>query len=456
MKSEQAVVTLREWEISRPDVGAPLAHYGLSDAARKVAKQLTEAGTLEVLELARGLEIRASSFVGRLTLGQVTITVQPKLSGAPFINLLRYAYGLRHLDLHEPVEYATEKWAFQDLLVQQLAAEVAELLARGVHREYNRTSTDLESPRGRIEFGRLARMTRWTGAELPCIHYPRSDNTLLNQVVLGGLAHARQVTSDVDLRAQLTRLIKTLSQTVSLKKLSILVLNEARQTIDRRTTAYEPALVIIQLLLEAEGVSLDGERGRVRLPGFLFDMNRFFQALISRFLHDHLAGCEIEDEYRLKELFYYDPRLNPRRLRPPVLRPDFVIRRNQRTAAILDAKYRDLWENPLPREMLYQLALYALGQGGDDRKSIIVYPTTDINASDQVIILREPRSGDLQARVILRPLNLLTLELLLRSRDPQTIREREILARQLPFGRAKQNASASRQYISAAAAQLDG
>ena len=32
----------------------------------------------------------------------------------------------------------TEKWTFQDLLVQQLAAEVTELLARGIHRDYER------------------------------------------------------------------------------------------------------------------------------------------------------------------------------------------------------------------------------------------------------------------------------------------------------------------------------
>ena len=59
-------------------------------------------------------------------------------------------------------------------------------------------------------------------------------------------------------------------------------------------------------------------------------MNRFFQALISRFLHDHLQGYEIKDEYRLKELFYYDPHRNPQKRRAPVQKPDFVIRRNGR------------------------------------------------------------------------------------------------------------------------------
>ncbi len=147
-----------------------------------------------MLELARGLEIRATSFVGRLTLGDVNVTVQPKLSGAPFINLLRYAYRPRHLDLYKPVGYATENWSFQDLLIQQLTAEVAELLARGVHREYDRTYADLPNPRGRIEFDRLVGMTHWARAALPCVHYPRTDNNLLNQAVLAGLLHAIRIT----------------------------------------------------------------------------------------------------------------------------------------------------------------------------------------------------------------------------------------------------------------------
>jgi 5-methylcytosine-specific restriction enzyme subunit McrC len=225
-----ATVILREWETLRPDSGSPLAHRTLNnDASRELAEQLSDQGSVRVLELARGLEIRATSFVGRLTFGEVTVTIQPKLSGAPFINLLRYAYDLRHLDLYEPVAYATEKWAFQDLLMQQLAAEVRELLARGVHREYHRTCASLANPRGRIEFDRLVGITQWTSAALPCVHYPRTDDTLLNQVVLAGLAYAARLTTNVDLRAHLKRLMKVLNTTVCLNELSVNML----KTLDR-------------------------------------------------------------------------------------------------------------------------------------------------------------------------------------------------------------------------------
>ncbi len=53
---------------------------------------------------------------------------------------------------------------------------------------------------------------------------------------------------------------------------------------DRTTRAYKPAIWIIQILTDAGGPSLGGETGP-RLPGFLFDLNRFFQALLAKFLY---------------------------------------------------------------------------------------------------------------------------------------------------------------------------
>ena len=434
-------VSLREWETLRPEHGSPLINRNLcnSEAVRELAERLTERGQLEVLELARGLELRATSFVGRFTLGDITVTVRPKLSGAPFLRLLRYAYGLRDLHLYTPVDFDSAKWAFQDLLLLQLASETRELLTRGIHRDYERISADLTNPRGKIDFGDFVKMVSRARGVLPCVHHPRTEDTILNQALLAGVLYGTQLATDKDLRDHLSRLAKILSATISIKNLDAILLTEARRAMDRRTQAYDPALILIELLFQGEGVLLDVGTNRVRVPGFLFDMNRFFQTLMSRFLHEHLEGYEIQDEYRLKELFCYDSDRNPLRRRAPVQKPDFVIRRNRKIAAILDAKYRDLWEKPLPREMLYQLALYALGQAGNDCKAVILYPNLAAEASEQVILIREPVSGVTQAQVILRPVNLLKLEQLLQCRDWQTNQRKAELASQLSFGSVRDN-----------------
>lgn len=429
-------VSLREWETAEPTRGTILAGRSLTgfEAGRQLAERLTKSGRIEILELARGLELRATSFVGRFSLGELTVTIHPKLTGSPLLNLLRYAYGLRHLSLYEPVAFASTMFTFQDLLIQQLAVEARELLARGMHRDYERRNSDLGTPRGRIDFTRYIRVAHRAKASLPCIEHPRVEDTLLNQVLLGGLIFAGRVAVDVDLRAQVKRLAKMLSATVLERHLDGSMMEEVWHKMDRRTTAYEPALVVIELLLKGEGVSLDGEAEHVRLPGFLFDMNRFFQALLSRFLRENLEDFEVEDECRFKGLFRYDPERNPRRRQAPVQKPDFVVRRDRKIVTVLDAKYRDLWERPLPREMLYQLALYALGQSGPRRRATILYPTMDTAAREQAIVVQEPIGGMSQAEVVLRPVKLLEFDRLVSAREPKAGKRRSACAMQLAFG----------------------
>src|SRR5205807_2696460 len=97
------------------------------------------------------------------------------------------------------------------------------------------------------------------------------------------------------------------------------------------------------------------------------------------------------DELRLRGMIQFLPGFNPRRGPPTIPRPDFVIFQGTRQVAILDAKYRDLWEKRLPREMLYQLAIYAAGH--EPRSATILYPTTDDSAKEVRIAITDPVGG---------------------------------------------------------------
>ena len=172
----------------------------------------------------------------------------------------------------------------------------------------------------------------------------------------------------------------------------------------------------------------------LRLPGFLFDMNRFFQALTGRFLRENLVNLTVVEEYRLKRMMYYLPDRNPKGLRAPILRPDFIVKRRNEIIAILDAKYRDLWANPLPRHMLYQLRMYALSQRAG-MSATILYPTTYDEARDQAIAINDPVLGRQRTTVILRPVNLDKLENLIQGSEyAEATEEKMEFAHELAFG----------------------
>ena len=431
----RSAIQLTEWEKREPEQGSPLWGMDLSEG-RVVAEELTRRGQLRVLELVRGVEVRASSWVGRVELGKLTVTIQPKIPGAPFLNLLRYAYGLRQLSVKDPALYGRERGTFQDLIARQLALEVEELIARGLHRDYRRETADLAMPSGRIDFQRYVMVAGGGRASLPCAYHPRTRVITLNRVLLAGTSLAVWATDDIELRGQLRRLGKALDIGGPPLSLNLDILDRLWRSIDRRTRAYEPALKLICLLMDGLGISLNDNAEGLRLPGFLFDMNRFFQALLSRFLRDNLDGYTVRDEHRLKGMFAYAPRENPRDRRAPAPRPDFVILSSTKIASVLDAKYRDLWAHSLPREMLYQLAIYALSRSGPNRQAVILYPTLAGSAVDQTIVLNEPVEGAEIARIVLRPVDLLELEGLV-SASPSIQRERQCtcLAKRLVFGR---------------------
>jgi len=429
-------INLTEWSRLGPGEDARLAGYSFEedDKARNQARQLTENGRVEIQELRDGLVIRTNSYVGNIQLGNLQIQIQPKITGFPLLNLLRYAYNFRDLGLYETADQPVGDSNFVDLLIIQLRIEAQELITRGLHKDYERVAGDLSSPRGRIDFRRFALRGGTAEATLPCIFHPRLQNSLINRVLLSGLTLAAQMASSLTLRTELRRLAALLSVDISPVRLDWQVMNQVWRQMDRRVKAYEPAINIIGMLMQMKGLLLEEFSQQLRIPGFLFDMNRFFQALLSRFLHENFQGYVVRDEYHLQDMMGYAIGYNPRKRRSPAPRPDYVITKNDHVVAILDAKYIDLWEREPPASILYQLSIYALSQGRDS-SAIILYPTMDDSASEARIDVRDLIHGRAQAQIILRPVHLGLMERLVTAGNTYRPREqRSALARSMVFG----------------------
>lgn len=428
-------IRLSEWETLGPENSSDLAGRFLDASAgtRHVIDRLTESNLLGISELRHGLQIQAYSHVGRIRIGDLNITILPKIKGTSLLSLVRYAYGFRRLNLLSDSTHLVDNFGVEDLLISQLNAEVQELISRGLLRAYIGTSERLGSPRGRIDLTRMALDGGTVSATLPCLHHPRTEDTLLNRVLMAGLRLAASLASAVELRRESRRLASLMDEQVSPIRLDGVVLDQANRKMNRLTTAYASALSIIRLLVEAQGVVLEGQTVTTTLPGFLFDMNAFFQALVSRFLTENLPEYTVRDEHGLKGMMRYNPKFNPQRRHSPTPRPDYVVTQHGMIRSILDAKYRDLWDKQLPREMLYQLVVYAISHRQRPQSSIL-YPTTSPMAKEARIDISDPLLGKPIGQVCLRPVLLTQLEKLVTSKTSQARRERECLAQRLAFG----------------------
>jgi len=427
-------ITLSEWETKGPADSTELAGRFLdSPNSQLLADHLKQCNLVQISELRHGIEIKARSHVGRVRVGDLSITILPKIKGRSLLNLVRYAYGFRQLNRVSDLTHLVDDFGFEDLLVFQLNAEVQELISRGLLRAYIFTSERLGSPRGRIDLTRMALDCGTVTATLPCQHYPRIEDTLLNQVLLAGLRLAESIASVVELRRTSQQLSKMLDEQVSSIRLEGSTLDRASREMNRLYAAYVPAMSIIRLLIGSQGVVLQGQTMTTKLPGFLFDMNAFFQALMSRFLRENLPGYIVRDEHGLKQMMRYNPQYNPQRRQSPTPRPDYVVTQNGAVRSILDAKYRDLWEKSLPREMLYQLVVYAISSLKNPQSSIL-YPTTSLQAKESRIDVQDPLVGRPIGQVCLRPVLLQHLEEILADRSSSSPLRRKQFAERLAFG----------------------
>jgi 5-methylcytosine-specific restriction enzyme subunit McrC len=427
-------IQMREWSETSFADNPLLANLSFENDqhARNLAEDLAKAGILEVVELRHGLSVRSTSYVGRVHLGEFQITVQPKIKLNVLSTLFRYAYGLRELRLVSETELNVEPNAFQDVLIEQLADEADELISRGLQRQYQQTAEYLPVPKGRIDLQAIARQPGKNNVQIPVVYHPRLENSLINQVLLAGLYLVAPMTNDLIIRSRLRRLAGILEVNVSRIRLNLDTLRRLRREMNRLTSHYTPSITLIELLLLSTGITLESTTEQILLPGFLFDMNRFFERLLSRFLNESLCGYDVHDQYRLTGMIAYHPAHNPKQRQSPTPRPDFVITQGETLISIVDAKYRDLWEKALPREMLYQLAIYALSQGWNGQ-SVILYPSIDDQPKPQVIDIREALVSSNKASIILKPVNLNLLSHLLSEDDPNAHRKREQFAEHLIF-----------------------
>lgn len=433
----RVVLRLPEWTRigpGRDGDGRLLAGLALGDnpIVQKLAATLARAGVVTITELRGGLALETGSFVGRIVVGPLDVTIVPKVAWDRWRTLFGYALRLRGLVRSDVADTYVGPTSLQDLLVLELVAEARDLIGRGLHREYVRQRAVLGSPRGRIDFQRLAVCGGPIEAAVPCRFTRRSDDTPLNQALLAGLNAAAAVASDPALRSGARRLAQVLEASVDRQPLDAGCLRAAKAVLDRRTVRYSPALRLIELLHAGQAISLDNDADGERVPlhGFALDMNRLWQRLLGRVLGEWGPDLDVREEIALTGLLALSPGFSPRRRPVPTPRPDFGVFRGNKLVAYLDAKYRDLWATSLPREMLYQLALYATAQG--QGAAAMLYPTEASDAAEERLDIRDPATGVTRATVALRPVSLARLEdLIAAAAGPVRERARADMAREL-------------------------
>ena len=313
-----------------------------------------------------GLRITARQHVGVVRLGPVQVRIRPKLPPGDLWTALAAAMRLPAESHRPPVDDVLDG-DFIDALARLLLRESDRLWRLGPHRTYRTHSDWLASPRGRPELAELARHQPLLRAALPCRFHDRTTDNPTNAVVAGALKLASRWVRSTRLRGALHRAARQWSDLCAHTTLDADLLQSARRTRSRLNARYDAAHAISALLLAGLGRGEgEGEGPNARLPGFLVDMAGLWEDFLEVFLREHLPpGWTVTAQHTIRHLYAVDRA--PAGWRAPRPRPDLVISENGRTHAVIDAKYRDIIARGLPRDILYQLSVYALAWSTEAR-----------------------------------------------------------------------------------------
>ena len=287
------------------------------------------------------------STVGALNIGDLSVSIQPKLPIGRVLYLASYAMGA--------VKFRDERFDFRaqptlvEALVPALTRAARRAFARGLLHGYRMEEEALHTVRGRIRVADQLR--RRFDIPLPVeVRYDDfTDDVLANRLVKAaahrlGKLRIRSPKSRLDLGW-----IAATLDNVTLVDFSPKTVPEVK--FDRLNEHYREVVTLARLILRH--TAIETARGGVRANGFVMDMNRIFQEFVTRALREELTLSEstFPSDKRL-------PRLHLDEHRQVRLKPDLSWWNGPTCTFVGDAKYKRTASKRVPNADLYQLLAY--------------------------------------------------------------------------------------------------
>ena len=293
------------------------------------------------------------STVGALELGDLSVSIRPKLDISRVLFLASYAMGAFKLQ-EEPFAFDDAE-TLVEALAPTLVAAAQRAFGRGLLHGYRTEEEPLHTVRGRIMVAEQVRRRFDIPMPVEVRYDDFTDDILPNRLVkaaasvLGAMnirdSHARDGLRWMDAtlgNVSLARFPQSDIPTVAY---------------DRLNEHYREVVELSRLVLRYRAFEMD--RGVVRANGFLMDMNDVFQGFVTRALRESLRVSEVAflSDVDLPKGTTLDQGQKVR------IRPDLSWWDGATCTFVGDAKYKPIDNKSVPTADLYQALAYTTALG---------------------------------------------------------------------------------------------
>jgi 5-methylcytosine-specific restriction enzyme subunit McrC len=315
--------------------------------------------------------IKFNEYVGVLMVGKTTIEILPKADKDLEIKEWRKVLiGMLHavgvFDIHTPSSASLDLRAnsILELYFELFVLELEYLLHGGLIKKYRKTSGNLNSLKGNINFPKHIN-SNLIHKEHFFVNYTTYDSEhVFHKILFKTLKLLQRINTNIKLQSRITSLLLDFPEMPDIK-VSENTFN--RIIYDRKSSKYKNSIEIARLLLL--NYHPDVKVGSNDVLALMFDMNYLWERFVYSSLRKHKEdGCTITAQ-NSKNFWKPNVGYNSK------MKPDIVINKDKDNCIVLDTKWKNLKKNNPSPDDLRQMYVYMKYYNA--KRVALVYPNSE-------------------------------------------------------------------------------
>ncbi len=372
-----AILVLREYERIRKGERSDFANHTMSPvqhaALTRLAEDYASRFGVRVLQYGPHGSLVAQNYVGVLNIGQDQVEIMPKIDSPQHElrrNFMRMLAVALELELYggENSAVGHSQDTILEAVITLFCSSLWRALRGGMLRQYVRREEQLSTLKGRLLLTRHLRDNMTRPDRATCEFDEFTEDNAPNRILRLALKILRQLARSTANQSRIAELMFCFQDVADVPPAQ-LAWQEAKTT--RHTARYQPLLAMARLIIEGFAPDvLSGQRAGFAL---LFDMNELFELYIGAMVRKAVRGAGVKVSLQGPSLYLARHEDD----RPAFkLKPDIVIKRDGRTAYIVDTKWKrlkpDQPNDGVSAADIYQMHAYASRY--DAPEVILLYP----------------------------------------------------------------------------------